>query len=240
MKEVFVRPNSIALVDDDQYERVNKIKWYLSKGGYALSGSHKNLGIKPFTKMHRFILGTEPGVLIDHRDGNKMNNQKYNLREASPEQNVHNQKKRSGTINNYKGANFIKKLGLWQARCRMNHQDYFLGYFKSEIAAAYAYNKKAASISSFILLNDLPFNTEYLEEILISDRAVIKPCVMVSPYNFIYYHEKKRLWNIRIFFNGKVTYKGGFITDTDAHEYLIQNFLHLVDDRPLFRTKQAA
>lgn len=239
MKEVFVSPGSIALVDDDQFERVKKIKWYLSQHGYALSGGSKSFGIKPFTKMHRFIYGAEDGVMLDHRDGNKLNNQRGNLREATKEQNIHNQKKRTGTNNNYKGTNFVKRLGLWQSRCRMNHEDYFLGYFKSEIAAAYAYNKKALELSEFILLNDLPYNKDYLEKILVSDRALVKKCVMVSPYNFIYFHEKKGLWNIRILFNGSVTYKGGFKTDIEAHEYLMQNYSHMIDGRPLYRKRAA-
>jgi len=100
--------------------------------------------------MHRLITKAKDGELVDHIDRNKLNNTRSNLRIVDREGNVHNQKKRTNTNNNFKGVQFIKRLGLWQSRCRIYGNDYFLGYYKTEIAAAYAYNKKATELSDCI------------------------------------------------------------------------------------------
>lgn len=129
MKKILVKPTSFALVDNELFSYLNKTKWYMSNG-YAISGSAKGV-FKSRTKMHRIVLGAKADDLVDHIDGNKLNNQLANLRIATREQNVHNQKKRNGTKNNYKGTNYVKRINAWQSRCRMNGQDFFLGYYSS-------------------------------------------------------------------------------------------------------------
>lgn len=218
MKTIFVSPNTIAIVDDDMFDLLNAHKWYLSNG-YAVSGGRT--GLKSFTKMHRFILDAKDGEEVDHKDRNTLNNCRNNLRIATREQNIHNQQKRIGTKNKYKGVSFVKRLSLYQARCRMNHKDYFLGYYKTDIAAAYAYNIKAMELSEFILLNNLnKYSKEYLDRLLKNDRALIKQASKTSNHNNIYYKKSNDKWFVSIRLNGKRIFKGYFVTDDEAKLYL--------------------
>jgi hypothetical protein len=231
MKQIKLKPYGVTCVDDLDYEYLSKEKWYLSQNGYVIGGN-KRTGRKSFMKIHRLIMDAKDGELVDHIDHDKLNNVRSNLRIVGMEGNVHNQHKRKNTKNNFKGVTYVKRLGLFQSRCRIFGGDYFLGYFKTEIAAAYAYNKKATELSEFTLINNLPFSKCYLEKILISDRKTIEPAKERSKYKYIlfkkaYGTQKKDKWFICFSINNIRTYKGYFLTDEDAHKYLISNYIEM-------------
>jgi hypothetical protein len=61
-----------SIIDEEDYDKVCIYKWRLSNG-YAIGG--------PKTiKLHRFIMNAENGLMIDHINGNKLDNRKSNLR----------------------------------------------------------------------------------------------------------------------------------------------------------------
>lgn len=234
MKEIKLKPNGVALIDDDNHELLSKMRWYLSKHGYAIGGNAKN-GIKAFIKMHRFVMSiSDPKIKIDHIDGNKLNNQKHNLRIATPSQNAHNSKKRCNTKNRYKGTNYLPKLKLWQSRCRMNNKDIFLGHYTSEIAAAYAYNKQALRLSEYARINYLPFHHTYLENILKSDFST-RLLPEQSKYKYIFFKKKTgrmkcNKWYISFLYNSKRINKGYFFNEDDAVKYLVENYSNILKD----------
>lgn len=208
-----------VFIDDSDFEKLSKFKWYLSNG-YAISNEKRK-------KMHRIILDAKPGEIVDHVDRNKLNNTRSNLRIVSKEENIHNQKKRSNTKNRFKGVFYQKKLNLWQARCRMNHRDYFLGYFASEIAAAYAYNLKAKEVSNCALINELPHPESYLQQILIDHRRTIPQAENKSKVKGIYWHKKSgRMkcgkWEVKVRIGDKYKSLGRFIDEQDAIKSLKQ------------------
>ena len=157
MKEIKLTQGKVALVDDEDYESLNKHKWYAKIGKetfYAVraiygTGKQKNIS------MHRVIMGiTDPKIPCDHRDNDGLNNQRSNLRVCTNPENQANARKRKNTTSKYKGVS-IHPLG-WQARIRFNHKKYFLGYYKTQDEAAMAYNKKAVELSKeFAKINEL-------------------------------------------------------------------------------------
>ena len=207
MKTILLTTKGETFVDDSDYEYLSQWKWYLS-GGYAYSSERK--------KMHRVIMNAKDGEIVDHIDRNKLNNTRANLRIVDKEGNVHNQKKRANTKNNYKGTQYIKRLNLWQSRCRIYGNDYLLGYYKSEIAAAYAYNKKAIELSDCILLNKLDLPIDVLEEKLISDLSQGKSAEKKSQQKGVYWNKSKNKWEAKIRVNGKYKHLGTFINEIDA------------------------
>jgi len=232
MKKIELRPTGFALVDDEDFGRLSQHKWYLSRAGYAIHGSNKN-GIKSFEKMHRHIMNAKQGDFIDHIDRDKLNNQKTNLRFATQLQNAHNRSKKEGTKNNYKGVFFMKSINLFQSRCRMNGQDIFLGYYKTEIAAAYAYNKKAVELCVFSSINYLPFPITTLEKKLIDDRC--DRAVTKSKYKYIYFKTKSgRMkcdkWYISFVVNNTRVRKGYFDTEELARDYIKNNYSTTLKD----------
>jgi hypothetical protein len=226
MKELFiVNSKEPTLVDDDVYHLYNKYKWYLTNG-YVCYGE-KDASFKSYERLHRIILGAKEGEFIDHIDRNKLNNQRNNLRIVTQQQNCHNRGKIKNTKNKYKGVSFLKNICLYQSRCRMMGQDFFLGYFKTEIASAYAYNKKAIELSKFSSINYLPFSIEELEKLLITDRN--DRAVAKSKYKNIYFKKKSgRMkcdkWYISFFVNKIRTRKGYFDTEEEALSYLEKNY----------------
>ncbi len=147
MKVIELTQGKVALVDDEDFEQLNRYKWCANKNFnnfYALrtvvlkGGRHKTI------KMHREILGlADPKILIDHRDGNGLNNQRENLRICTNQQNRRNSRKRKRTSSQYKGVSFFKRKKKWHARIGINGKLVPLGYFVNEEDAANAYAQAA-------------------------------------------------------------------------------------------------
>ncbi|MDG1949875.1 MAG: HNH endonuclease [bacterium] len=185
MKTIKLRNGEKAKVDDDDFDNLNENWiWYRSSAGYAISNDS-------WSKMHRIVTKAEKKDIVDHINGDKLDNRKENLRLVSTCENVHNQKKRTGTKNNYKGTKFNKRLKLWEGRCRIYGQDFSLGHYTSEVAAGYAYNKKAQELSDYAKVNEFPgYTTEQLEQMLIDDKREIKPADFRSRFKYVYWHKK--------------------------------------------------
>ena len=86
MKKIPLSKNKFTLVDDESYELLMFFTWCVDGNGYAVSETFSTKRIS----MHRFINGTPIGMQTDHIDGDKLNNQKYNLRNATKSQNALN------------------------------------------------------------------------------------------------------------------------------------------------------
>jgi len=148
MKEIPLTQNKIALVDDEDYERVTQYKWHARKQGntyYAM----RNIDKKSKQYMHRFILNISDDKFVDHKDHNGLNNQKYvneqqgNIRKVNHQQNGYNKQKRERTSSQYKGVTWNKNRKKWQAQIEINNNCIYLGLFNDEIAAALVYDKAA-------------------------------------------------------------------------------------------------
>ncbi len=135
----------VAIVDAEDFERVSQFSWYAQKSRnthYAVRAGAAVNGKQPYVAMHRFILG-EPDALVDHWDGDGLNNQKGNLRAASRTQNQANSAKRARCSSKYKGVSWHRASGKWQARVKNANIEHHLGLFVEEYDAALAYNLEA-------------------------------------------------------------------------------------------------
>lgn len=163
MKEIQLTQGKVALVDDKDFEALNQFKWTACKGKniwYAqrkLSIKNKR-GNRIKVKMHREILGLgtteEDDIMVDHKDHNGLNNQRDNLRPATPQQNMANARNRVGCISNFKGVTF--RGTTWVARIGVGRKRLYLGSFKTEVDAALAYNEAAKKhFGDFAHLNSI-------------------------------------------------------------------------------------
>lgn len=70
-----------ALVDEQDYERINRHKWYAKKSFYRYYAVRKIIknGRPKFLFMHRVIAQTLPNMVCHHVNGNSLDNRRDNL-----------------------------------------------------------------------------------------------------------------------------------------------------------------
>lgn len=139
-------------VDDEDYEELNKYKWYGHNAGYAIRYTYIE-GIRKGNLMHRSLLGiTDKVTQVDHIDGNGLNNQRENLRPATHSQNQANRQKAKNTTSIYLGVYRINRQYrnceariYWKGTCQKNGKAYEKCH-KTEREAALWYNEKAKEL----------------------------------------------------------------------------------------------
>lgn len=131
----------VALVDDEDYERVNQYSWHTYKRGNNLYARRK-LPDGRKELMHRFILN-HAYKIIDHRDQCGLNNQKSNLRGCSHAENIRNSKRHKDSNSAYKGVEFDKRKNRWRAQLFCDGKRYRGKRFHTQKEAAADYNRLA-------------------------------------------------------------------------------------------------
>ncbi len=129
----------VDLIDADLAD----VKWFLRGGRYAGRRTEKN-GKGKHIAMHHIILERKlgrpitKGIVVDHINGDGLDNRRENLREATRAQNMRNLRLRSDNTSQYKG---VRRLDahIWVAR--VNGQT--VGYFDTALDASFAYDKAA-------------------------------------------------------------------------------------------------
>lgn len=135
--------SSICLVDDDDYKKISKRKWYANSSGYAVTTCRDN-NIQRTIRMHRIVVSAKLNQIVDHKNRNRLDNRKQNLRFCSRSQNAGNSNKSSKKkTSKYKGVSFFKPTKKWVSSIRFNGKGIHIGYFVSEKSAALAYNEYA-------------------------------------------------------------------------------------------------
>lgn len=133
MKEIQLTQNKVALVDNEDFERLNLHKWYALKSRntyYAVRNSKIINGKRFEIRMHREIMNAPKGIQVDHRNGNGLYNCKENLRFATNRQNCFNQKKpHKNNKLGIKGVHWNKKKKKFIAQIRIGDKKVHLGYF---------------------------------------------------------------------------------------------------------------
>ena len=130
MKVISLTQDKVALVDDEDYERLNQFKWYArwnNQRFYACRKIKTSNGQK-IEHMHRVIAITPHGLDTDHKNGDSLDNQKDNLRWASRAQNMQNQK--YPARNNKLGIKGVSlKCRKFEAKIKLNGKNIRLGLF---------------------------------------------------------------------------------------------------------------
>ena len=137
-------------IDPEDFGRIFDYRWCEDRYGYVYcnKGLDKTTGKQKTIRLHRLIMDAAPGTVIDHRDGDRKNNRKYNLRFCSHTQNRVNKGKprHSNPTSIYKGVLFKKdkkRTKPWFVSIRINKKARCVGYYKTEIEAAIAYDLAA-------------------------------------------------------------------------------------------------
>jgi hypothetical protein len=148
MKEIPLTKGLVALVDDEDYEWLSKMKWCDSHG-YAVRRArlNDNPSKKYIQQMHRAIVGLGYGEkrFVDHIDGNGLNNQRSNLRIANDAENGWNRSANKNNKSGFKGVS-LHQSGKWIAQICASRNRLYLGLFVTPEEAHEAYRAAAAKM----------------------------------------------------------------------------------------------
>jgi hypothetical protein len=150
-KEILLTQGFVAIVDDEDLDRVSKHKWCAQRTrtsrGTVYAVTMIALGIKRRERvtLHRFVASPKESEMVDHINGNGLDNRRCNLRICSMADNCRNRGKTSRNSSGYKGVSLVQGASnRWFAQIRANHKNIYLGTFNTPEAAHDAY--KAAAI----------------------------------------------------------------------------------------------
>ena len=135
----------VTHVSPEDYEFLTQWKWHVLKTRgkfYALRGFDN-------AYMHRVIAdrcGLDMTYQIDHRDGDGLNNRRFNLRSATNAQNLQNRGKQRNNTSGVKGVTWDKVRRKWKAEIQADGKRKFLGRFDIKALAAIAYQNAAQDL----------------------------------------------------------------------------------------------
>jgi hypothetical protein len=144
MDEILLTQGKIARVDSWKFDELNRFSWQAIKMGklwYASTTLKLLSGESYPCTMHWAVLKFKPpkGMVIDHIDGDGLNNQEYNLRLVTARQN--NQNRHEKVTSKYPGVSWHKLTNKWIAHISINGKVYHLGSFTSEEEAFEKYKR---------------------------------------------------------------------------------------------------
>jgi hypothetical protein len=136
LKTIPLTQGRIAIVDGIDFESLSRYKWCLQSNPQKTSCCYaKSVIDGRLVTMHRFLLGCHG--IVDHINGDGLDNRRCNLRSATVEQNACNR----GPIRTreFKGVYWCGPKKKWRARVKLSGRSYHLGYFESREEAYQSY-----------------------------------------------------------------------------------------------------
>lgn len=150
------------IFDEESYKLYLKFNWHISmkhSNTQYLYRTVRQGNNKPrkSLRFHRELLKCSSKLLVDHINGNGLDNRLENLRLVTPSQNTMNSKKTQKLkTSKYKGVSFCKREKKWRLQVVKNNKVVARGYFNTEIEAAKAYNKAAQELfGEYAKLNEI-------------------------------------------------------------------------------------
>jgi len=157
MKQIPLTQGQFALVDDEDFERINAHKWHAYRDQhtwYARTNEARCAGKQRTVMMHRLLLRAPPLSKIDHIDGNGLHNWKANLRVVTDRQNAQNlHMARSCSL---PGVSWIASRGRFLSQIHVRQTTHNLGRYLTAEEAYAAYYSACLQLGESVELLPLP------------------------------------------------------------------------------------
>lgn len=121
-----------CLVDAEDLPRLLPLPWYTlrtARGEYV-RWQAKSGGVVKHLMLHRFLLNASAGTVVDHINGNTLDNRKANLRLCTNAENCRNSVRPKSNTSGHKGVTWDKRRGCWRAYTSVNRKQIHVGRFK--------------------------------------------------------------------------------------------------------------
>jgi len=129
--------NQLVEIDVEDLEEVSGFPWRVDSKGYVV----RSLSWTKIEQLHRVITHAPPGKVVDHANGNKLDNRRANLRVCSAAENLRNRKRAKSNKSGFKGV--YSDRSKWRAQIRIDGKKICLGTFDSPEIAHDAYRQAA-------------------------------------------------------------------------------------------------
>jgi hypothetical protein len=130
MQTLKLTQGKVAVVDDDDIALLPKRKWYAVKDTRTFY-AHAKINGKS-VPLHRLIMNPSKGMVVDHIDGDGLNNRRNNLRIVSQKENASN---RTRVNKNNKvgvsGVSYKEQNKKWVAQATNDGKRKHIGYANS-------------------------------------------------------------------------------------------------------------
>jgi hypothetical protein len=145
-----------ALVDAEDYEWLKDYKWHATYSRASGTMYACRRDGRRTVLLHRQIMNPPKGMVVDHINGNGLDNRRCNLRICTQAQNAHNRRGHAGRKSRFLGVS--PRGDKWEARVGRQH----LGLFDDEVEAAKVRDRKARELyGEHAWLNFPPGSPEY-------------------------------------------------------------------------------
>jgi hypothetical protein len=194
-----------VLIDDEDYEKIIQHNWFPCTPGkltYFFFYEREN-GKRHYYKLHRFLLNAPEGSVVDHIDGNTLDNRKANLRITDWKGNARNHGLSSTNTSGYRGVKYDKEKNRWRATIQIKENHIHLGYYPSKEIASYIYEEATKIIFG-----------EYYRDLNISLEITI-PTWHITPCKA---QKNGRGWFTIIKYDGESHYLAGYKTKNELQE----------------------
>lgn len=126
-------------VDPDVFDRASAHSWHMHKGYPATTSGSGRAAQKVY--LHRFAVDAGAGTIIDHKNGDRLDARRENLRLATKKQNSANTR---AFATNRSGAKGVVQRGKrFRAFIHEDGRTVNIGTFGTKKAAACAYDREA-------------------------------------------------------------------------------------------------
>lgn len=159
MQQIYFKnaPHTCAWVDDDDYEYLSGFDWLLIEGRSEFGYAGRCADSRTYL-MHREVLDAPKELVVDHRNGDTLDNRKQNLRLCTTAENLCNRKRPKHNKSGFKGVYFHKHNKKWKAQIKYQGKKYEADYDTPE-AAARAYDTKARELHGEFARTNFPLES---------------------------------------------------------------------------------
>jgi hypothetical protein len=137
-----VTQGKATIIDRADYDAVRKYKWYAHSNGSGNYYVKRNGGKDGVIGLANSLMNPPEGLIVDHINGDGLDNRRENLRICTHAENMRNRRKLKQGRSQYKGVR-LEPSGRWRAVIKYEGEMIHIGCFDTENQAAIAYNEKA-------------------------------------------------------------------------------------------------